>query len=252
MLDAVPHGLGVTFGMVLTRVGALFLALPIFLGELAPLRIRVAVIVMLAAVLSLATPAAPLALATRVVVPALVGEFLLGLFLGLTVRAVFAAAEMAGELVGVQMGLGFAAQADPLLEHAAGPFTRLFSVTMALLFFALDGDRAIIRALVQSLVAVPPGTARSMGAWVDLLTTRTGALFAEGLRIAGPVLVTVLAAQLSLGLLGRVAPQLNLWAIGFLVIVGVGLLSASLFVPALVADLENVVKDGVLTLGVVH
>ena len=122
------------------------------------------------------------------------------------------------------------------LEHTAGPFTRLFSVTIALLFFAVDGHRAVIRGLAASLTTLPPGAVHPGAAWVDLLTSRTGALLADGLRIAGPLLATVLAAQLSFGLLGRVAPQLNLWAIGFLVIVAIGLLSAALFVPSLVSD----------------
>jgi flagellar biosynthesis protein FliR len=247
VIDALAlEGPVATFGLVLTRLGGLLLALPFFGGEIAPLRVRIVFAVVISGALTLATPMIRIdTSAPSIFVVALVGELVLGLFLGLVVRMTVATAELAGELAGIQMGFGFNRLVDPMLQEQVGPLTRMVSMAAGVLFFVTDAYREVIRGFAMTLAAVPPGSARISAAWAELLVERTGALFAGGLRVGGPVIFAVLGAQLSFGLLGRVAPHLNLWALGFLVTIGVGLICMALFVPSLVADVRALLEDGV-------
>ena len=251
MMDTVSFNAPVlTFGLVLTRLGGFMVALPLFAGEVAPLRVRIAIDLVLALVLGLAGPGVQMeSFSTSRLVVAGLTEFLLGIFLGLVVRLTIAAAELSGELLGMQMGFGFSRLVDPMLDEQVGPLTRVITLVTGALFFITDGYRDVVRALAASLTAIPPGSAAVNGRWAAFLMERASAMFAGGIRIAAPIVIAVFGAQLSFGFLSRVAPQLNLWAIGFLVTIGVGLICTALFAPSLVAEVRDLLQDGVGELG---
>lgn len=219
------------------RALALFTALPVLGTRTVPARVRIA----LAAFIALAAqpslpgvaPGAEVALDSPAALLLVVQQLVIGLSLGFAVRLVFAAVEFAGEIIGLQMGLNFAGFFDPLSASAATASSRFFGTIVAWLFIVLNGHLLVIAALVQSFSAFPVGP-EPFAFLHQVQPQRWGAeIFSTGLWIALPLVTMLLFVNFVLGAISRVAPQINIFAIGFPVTLGVGLLGLLLTLPAL-------------------
>ncbi|MFN0186488.1 MAG: flagellar biosynthetic protein FliR [Aquabacterium sp.] len=217
------------------RTLALFSALPVLSQRSVPMRVRVGLALFIAiavqGTLPEAVPLPPLDAPEAWAIAA--QQVMIGLTLGFAVRVVFAATEMAGELVGLKMGLNFAAFFDPISATQSNAASRLFGTLIALLFVVINGHLAVIGALVRSFEAFPPAP-QPLAFLAQLHPQAWGAeVFAMGLWIALPIVGLLLFVNLVMGVVGRVAPQLNIFAIGFPVTLGVGLLGLLLTLPLL-------------------
>jgi len=217
------------------RALALFAALPVLGGRNVPTRVRIALaaFIALAAQPSLAglsdTSQVPLASPTAVLLVA--QQLVIGLSLGFAVRLVFAAVEFAGEIIGLQMGLNFAGFFDPLSASAATATSRFFGTLVAWLFIVINGHLLVIGALVQSFAVFPVGP-EPLAFLREMQPHRWGAeIFSTGLWIALPLITLLLFVNIVLGAVSRVAPQINIFAIGFPVTLGLGLLGMLLTLP---------------------
>ncbi len=214
------------------RVLALFSALPVLGQRSVPARVRVglALLIVVAAQPSLPPmPEVPLdsALAFLLVVQ----NLLIGLTLGFAVRLVFAAVEFAGELVGLQMGLNYAGFFDPASGGQVTATGRFFGTLVGLLFIVINGHLLVVAAVVQSFRAFP--VAPEPFAFLRALQPQVwgSEVFALGLWIALPIVAMLLFVNLVLGVISRVAPQMNVFAIGFPMTLGVGLLGMLFTLP---------------------
>lgn len=214
------------------RVLALFGALPIFAQRGVPMRVRVALAFMIAFCAQATLPAMPvIPLDSPSAVLAIVQQILIGASLGFAVRIVFAAVEFAGELVGLQMGLNFAGFFNPMTGGEATATSRFFGVSVSWLFIVTGGHLALIAAVVQSFQAFPVGP--EPFAFLRAVQPQVwGAeVFRLGLWIALPMIAMLLFVSLVLGIISRVAQQMNIFAIGFPITVSVGLIGILLTLP---------------------
>lgn len=214
------------------RALALFSALPVLGTRQVPLRVRIALAFFIAfAAQPTLPPIAPVALDSPQAVLLVAQQAVIGLSLGFAVRLVFAAVEFAGELIGLQMGLNFAGFFDPISAGTATATSRFFGTMVAWLFIVMGGHLLVIAALVQSLVAFPVGP-EPFAFLREMQPHRWGAeIFATGLWIALPLITMLLFVNLALGAISRVAPQINIFAVGFPVTLGVGLLGLLATLP---------------------
>ena len=140
---------------------------------------------------------------------------MIGVSLGFAVRIVFTAVEFAGEIIGLQMGLNFAGFFNPMTGGQATAVSRFFSVSIGWLFIVINGHLLLIAAVVQSFHAFPV----SAEPFAFLRTVQPqiwGAeVFQLGLWIALPMVAMLLFVNLVLGIISRVAQQMNVFAIGF-------------------------------------
>lgn len=217
------------------RALALFTAMPVLGGRNVPTRVRIA----LAAFISLAAQPSLVGLSDVSQVPLdsptavllVVQQLVIGLSLGFAVRLVFAAVEFAGEIVGLQMGLNFAGFFDPLSASAATATSRFFGTLVAWLFIVINGHLLVIGALIQSFAIFPVGP-EPLAFLREMQPHRWGAeIFSTGLWIALPLVTLLLFVNIVLGAISRVAPQINIFAIGFPVTLGMGLLGMLLTLP---------------------
>ena len=160
---------------------------------------------------------------------------LIGLALGFAVRIVFAGVELAGEMIGLQMGLGFASFFDPASGGQTNAASRFFGTVIALLFIVINGHLLVIAAVVQSFHAFPVGP--EPFAFLRMVQPQVWGteVFALGLWIALPLIAMLLFINLVLGVISRVAPQMNVFAIGFPVTLSVGLIGMLLTLPLMQA-----------------
>ncbi|MFE8644595.1 flagellar biosynthetic protein FliR [Sphingomonas sp. NCPPB 2930] len=216
------------------RVMALFSVAPVFSLRSIPMRAKIG----LAFLVSLAAQAS---LVGQPVVSingpgalgAVVQQVGVGLAIGFAVRLVFAAVELAGELIGLQMGLNFAAFFDPSTSTQVSAVSRFLGHMSILLFVVINGHLTLLMAVIRSFEAFPAD-----GSFLDVVaTTRLHLLgtelFASALWIALPLIGLMLFVNLVLGVISRVAPQMNIYAIGFPVTLTMGMVGIAATLPML-------------------
>ena len=216
------------------RALALFTALPVLGTRTVPTRVRIALAGFIAFAAQPTLPPLPpeaLVLDSPLVLPLVAQQLVIGLSLGFAVRLVFAAVEFAGEIIGLQMGLNFAGFFDPITASTATATSRFFGTMVAWLFIVMNGHLLVIGALVHSFSVFPVGP--EPFAFVrEMQPHKWGAeIFSTGLWIALPLVTMLLFVNLVLGTISRVAPQINIFAIGFPVTLGVGLLGLVATLP---------------------
>jgi flagellar biosynthesis protein FliR len=150
-------------------------------------------------------------------------ELGIGLAIGFAARLVLSAASYAADLVSMKMGLSMAALLDPFQGQQATVLTRLFDLTVMIIFLALDGHHLLIGATVESFRVVPPGRLADLAGGAAALLPLGGRLFGVGLAMVAPVLGVLLIANLALVLASRMVPHLQLMAVGFPVLIVIGL-----------------------------
>jgi flagellar biosynthetic protein FliR len=170
-------------------------------------------------------------------------QVLIGLAMGFTMQAVFHAAEMAGEFIGLQMGLGFATLYDASVPGMIPIVGQFLGVVVTLAFLAVDGHLLLVSTLVESFRILPlaslsaPAGMRDMAEW-------GGTIFSFGLALALPLLAALLITNIGLGVLTRAAPQLNIFVVGFPLTILVGFIGLTLVVPYFAPTLQQMFMEG--------
>nr|WP_207185077.1 flagellar biosynthetic protein FliR [Rubrivivax gelatinosus] len=218
------------------RALALFTAMPVLGTRTVPTRVRIGLAALIAFCAQPSLPAvAPVPLDSPIAFLMIVQQVLIGLSLGFAVRIVFATVEFAGEIIGLQMGLNFAGFFDPLRGSAATATSRFYGTMIAWLFIVANGHLLVIAALVQSFTAFPVGPEPFEFLRQARPHLWAAEIFSTGLWIALPLLAMLLFVNIVLGAVSRVAPQMNVFSIGFPVTLGVGLLGMLLTLPGMEA-----------------
>lgn len=150
-----------------------------------------------------------------VFVGALAMQALVGFALGFLIRMAFAAVQTAGSLIDLFGGFQMASSYDPISGSDGAVFSRFYSMAALALLFASDGHQLVLTGLTRSFDVLPLGTTPSLEAFATLLTGGLADLMVAALLIAGPLIVVLFLADVGLGLLTRVAPALNAFALGF-------------------------------------
>jgi flagellar biosynthetic protein FliR len=218
------------------RVLALFGAMPVLGQGGVPARVRVALALLVAVCAQASLPAMPVVpLDSAQAVLLVVQQLVIGLSLAFAARLVFAAVELAGEIVGLQMGLNFAGFFDPLSGGESTAVSKFFGVSMSWLFMAIDGHLLMVSAVARSFAAFPAGP-QPFAFLHTVQPHQWGAeIFTLGLWIALPMVAMLLFVNLVLGIISRVAQQMNIFAVGFPITLGVGLSGVLLTLPMMQA-----------------
>ena len=235
------------FGMIGTvlwtmlRTGAMLMAMPLIGTRAVPLRIRGLLAGALAMALApiLPTPPPGNGLDAAAVL-GVARELALGVAIGFTLRLMFEAGALAGELISQGMGLSFAQMNDPLRGTSSGVISQWFYVAFGLLFFAADGHLAMIALLVRSYQALPIGTplpdATAMLAVIpDLFVV----VLRGALSLALPVIAAMLATNIAFGALSKAAPALNPIQLGLPVAVLLGLFLLAVLAGELAGPIQG-------------
>jgi len=214
------------------RALALLTSLPVFSQRSVPMRVKVALAFFIALAAQASLPEMPATPIDSIDAFALIAQqVLIGTALGFSVRLVFAAVELAGEVIGLQMGLNFAGFFDPTTSSTGTASSRFFGTIVAFLFVIVNGHLAIMAVLVKSFEAFPVAGEPFAFLWRTQPQAWGAEVFSLGLWIALPLIGMLMFVNLALGIVSRVAPQINIFAIGFPITLGVGLIGMLLTLP---------------------
>ena len=238
-----------TFLLVLGRLSAVLIVIPLFGLAVVPAHTKIGLAVLLS-VIVVPFHADPPPVPTELLAFAAVlgSEVLVGLALGVAVAIVFRALEMAATLVGVQMGFGVGQLFDPLTGAQMESITVYYRLIVMLVFFAVNGHHIVVAALLDTFALVPPGQADLGLIAGEQVVPFFAAMFTVAIRIALPVLGALLLTDLAMGLVARTVPQMNVLVVGFPVKITAGVLVLALSVPLLTSFIGSVFTSSALDL----
>jgi flagellar biosynthetic protein FliR len=227
----------------LVRVLALVGTAPLLSHRAVPMLAKAALGVAIAALLAPAVDSPPL-------VDPLGGPFLrilainllAGAALGFAVRLVFAGVELAGELIGLQIGMSFGGFFSPEASQTDNPVGNFVALLVLMIFLSIDGHLMMLSALRQSFDLIPADASAPLPLGFDAIARGGAEMFSIALSISLPMLAVMLLINVVLGVMARVAPQLNLFAVGFPVTLAAGLGVLFLFLPYLEAPIRTVLE----------
>lgn len=175
----------------------------------------------------------------------LIDQLLIGTAMGLALRVVFAAVEMAGHIMGLQMGLGFATFFDPQNSTQVPVVGQFLGLIAMLLFLAINGHLVVLTALVDSFRILPVDlTPFASNAW-KTLAIWGGEIFSAGVLISMPVVAALMMTNIALAILNRAAPTLNIFTVGFPLTLALGFIGLALTLPHMLPIFSNMVDDSV-------
>jgi len=235
----------VAFFFPLARILALLVAAPPFNNSALHTRLRLILGLAIAFAITPALPPMPaIEPASGVGLWILAQQVLIGLSMGFAMRLVFTAIDMGGNMISTQMGLGFLSAYDPQSASQTAVISQFIGILALLIFVAINGHLMIIATLTQSFTVIPIGVAPpGAGTWLNL--ANAGAIiFSSGLLLALPIIVALLMTNISLGVLSRAAPQLNLFAVGFPVTLALGFAALFLSLSYLNEPFQQLFEQG--------
>lgn len=232
----------------LTRILALVASSPVFGNRQIPARFKVGLSVLLAiAVAPTIGEMPPVSVGSPEGLLIMIQQIIIGVAMGFSIRLIFAAVEMTGQLAGMQMGLGFASFYDPVNASQSPVISQWLGIIAALAFLSMNGHLYMLSALVESFRTLPVGNMMPAKGFYDIASWGSS-IFAYGLQISLPLLAALLTVNISLGILTRAAPQLNLFAIGFPVTLAIGFFVLALSMPHFIVLLDRLFQEGMETM----
>jgi len=218
------------FIFVFVRVGAILISLPFFGSGNVPARLKTG----LAFLVSLI--AYPLIKFDGIIFPtglfplsiALASEVFIGLIIGYASRLVFAGVQMAGHLVGFQMGFGIVNVIDPSTSSQVSVTSQFENILAMLIFLSINAHHWFLKGIVESFTLVPLLGFHFTGAVANIMIDIFKNVFIIGIKLGAPVIAALFFTTIALGLVARTVPQINVFIIGFPLQIGIGLLMMGL------------------------
>lgn len=228
----------------LVRILGLFTTAPVLSNRSLPVRVRLGLGIAIAALVAPGLPAGPvqdpLSWEALLIV---IQQFLIGTAIGFVIRLLFSGVELAGEMIGMSMGLGFATFFDPNSQGRTSVVSQLMMQLTLMLFLLTDLHLLLIDSVVDSFQSLPiSATPTNRDGWSQLVYWGSR-IFSIGLQLSLPIVTALLITNLALGVLTRAAPQLNVFSIGFPVTLLVGILMLGLTLPYWSTPLLGVLQD---------
>ena len=165
------------------------------------------------------------------------GEMMIGLLAGFGITLIFGAVQFFAGLIGINSGFSFAQTVNPLFEGGSGVIETFISAFALLVFVEINGHHLFLIGLRELFEVVPVGEVTRVPGSLDAILAVSSGLFSAGLKLALPIMAALILADLGLGLLSRVAPQFNLFALEMPAKMMLGLLALALSLPIIVPRL---------------
>jgi flagellar biosynthetic protein FliR len=232
------------FFLILARLAGLFSVAPIFSDRGIPQTMKLAMIVWISLLLWFVVPVPKVVFISNVdVILALVFEFFLGFVIGFIPRIILLGVQMAGSMMDMQMGLSVAATFDPSTGGQTTIMERLMFYLALFAMFSTDAHHLFLVAILESFKVIPLVEAISYPGLLEQATHLAGGIFLTGLDLSMPVLIIIFMMDFSLGLLARLAPQVNVFSLGFQIKPILGLWIFLFTLPVLMTEFNGLLSQ---------
>lgn len=227
----------------LFRVSAMVAAAPVFGTRSVPMKVKVMTAIAITSVLVPILPSPEMNVFSPLAVLVIAQQILIGLIIGFTVQLVFSAVITGGQIVAMQMGLGFSLMVDPQNGSQSPVLSQFYIVMVMLIYLAIDGHLVLVEVLAESFKTMPI-SAQGLIANDFLQVVRWGTnIFAGGMAIALPAIASLLVVNIAFGVMTRSAPQLNIFAIGFPITMMLGFTLVMVTLPNIAPQSTSLFSD---------
>jgi flagellar biosynthetic protein FliR len=237
-----------SFVLVAFRLAGMMLFAPLFGSSRIPRRVKAMLVLVLAlGVMGGMKQRVELPDSTWELAAAIGAEMAFGLAMGMVLSLVFIAAQWAGEMIGQQMGLNLGSVFDPQFGGQGSVLGDMYFMLTLVVFLSVGGHRSMLEGVRDSFELLPLMTVGVDRSLFDTLTGLLGGATVLALRLAAPMLVTMLVVDLVLGLIGKTMPQMNVMSAGLTLrsVVGMVIVIAGLSLTSGV--IRDSVNDAMLT-----
>lgn len=231
------------FILIFLRVSAIIITIPILGNASVPMRVKggLSVVVALLLVPFVQYDAVPIKLPMLVV--QMCGEVLIGIVIGFAGRILFAGVQLAGQLVGFQMGFAIVNVVDPVSSSQVSIIAQFQYLLALLIFLAVNAHHIFLYAIAESYQVIPPLGFHYSGPLMESIIELSKSIFVVAVKTGAPVMAILLFASVGLGLISRTVPQINVFIVGFPLKIAMGLIGIGLTLPYFVKILESVFAE---------
>lgn len=227
------------------RVSAMFIAIPVFSIRAAPAVVRIAASILITGVIAPALPPMPsIALFSYQGFMVAVQQIVIGITAGFILQMVFSILLVAGQSIAYSMGLGFASLVDPATGIQVPVVAQIFIISASLLFLDFNGHLLLLEMLIKSFNTLPVTEAGLELSDLWRVIVWSSHMFAGGVLLSLPVMITILLANISFGVASRAAPQLQIFGVGFPITLMLGMVLIWIMLPELLESFSAMLYDG--------
>lgn len=226
------------------RIGAMFMAMPVIGTQSVPVRVRLAITLGVTVVIAPQLHDLPLldpfSIASWIVT---LQQVLIGVAMGFSLQLVFSAVITGGQIIALQMGLGFASMVDPSNGLQVPMVSQFYLLAVVLIFLIFNGHLILIEVVGNSFTTLPIGPIGMSTDSLWQLISWGSEMFAGAVLISLPTVGALLVVNLSFGIMTRAAPQLNIFAVGFPIMIALGFAVIMITLPSLVPQTSKLLHD---------
>ncbi|TDQ40048.1 flagellar biosynthetic protein FliR [Thiopseudomonas denitrificans] len=235
-----------SFLLPLFRIASVLMVMPVIGTQMVPARVRLYMALAITVALAPVLPDMPAVEALSLQVVLLIGEqILIGALLGFSLQLLFHVFVFTGQLVSMQMGLGFASMMDPATGVSVPVLGQFLLMLVTLLFLAMNGHLVVFEVLAESFVTLPVGSGLPLDNFA-LLAGRLSWVIGAALLLALPAISALLVINIAFGVMTRAAPQLNIFTIGFPMTLILGMIIFWISTADILAHFERMTSETLL------
>ncbi|MBI5682711.1 MAG: flagellar biosynthetic protein FliR [Deltaproteobacteria bacterium] len=243
MLNPIFEQLG-TFFFVFIRVIAIFSAIPFLGSKIVPVKVKIGLSLLIGIIL---TPVLGVhALLPESIAGLAIGimrEALIGIAIGFMVKLVFSSMEIAGQVAGMQMGFAVANVIDPQTSSQISVLAQVYNLIGILIFFTLNMHIIFISVIKESFAIIPPYGFSVTRGMMDGFLTMTADMCRIAVKLAAPIMVSILITNIAMGIMARTVPQLNVFVLGFPITIILGLVVLLFSMPFITSVIGRAYTD---------
>ncbi len=232
------------------RTLAMFTAAPVFSQKAIPMRVKVGLAFLVAVCAQAVLDHPMVAVNSPQALTCVIQQVGIGLAIGFSARLIIAVMELAGEAIGLQMGLSFASFFDPTSGAQLSAVSRFLVQIFTLFFIVVNGHLIVLMAVIKSFDAFPVDGSFLQAVAQMRIHELGSAVFSSALWIALPLVALLLFVNLTMGVIARIAPQLNVFSIGFPVTLTVGMLGITATLPMMEQPFLSMIERTLSIFGV--
>ncbi len=234
------------FILVLLRVSAIVVTIPVISDKSVPARLKAALCILITLIIfPLVLPKIPQPANYPVLILMyhMAGEVMIGLIIGYAARLILAGIQMAGDMIGFQMGLSIANIIDPMTSEQVSIITELQYLMALLVFLAVDAHHIFFSAIIQSYSLLNPLAFHFSGSLMQSIFSFSQEMFVIAVKMAAPLMAVMLFTNVGLGIVARTVPQINIFIVGMPLQIAIGLIFLGLTAPMFVKMTQGYFLD---------
>jgi flagellar biosynthetic protein FliR len=233
------------FFLIFIRVTAVMITIPVLGDASVPMRVKAGLSLMMAMILFpvMQTYVSNSSFDIFSLVLRMIGEILISMAIGFGSRLIFAGIQLAGQLIGFQMGLSIANVIDPANNTQVSVISQFQYLVALLIFLLMDGHHIFIYAIADSIRVLPPLNFHFSGPLLEVLINMMGKMFIVAIKVGAPIVAILFFLSIGMGLVARTVPQINIFVVGFPLQIAVGLIGIGVTIPLFIKIVETCFVD---------